>query len=171
MWPAKTWISLPIHAVWSESSLIAYAFYSLQAIQRAIDKNRCHTGHKGWSESLLVTQVLLWVLLCAASYFLMARLQWICKRTVKAIIRIGKLEFEFCLLLYVPKTIFTYHCSVLWESCLTHWVQRGCRTRKANGTSDKRGWKRTYAICHIISNLLKQLLRGTTNHEKRLNCF
>ena len=34
--PAKTQISLRIRAVWSESSLIACAFNSLQAIQRAI---------------------------------------------------------------------------------------------------------------------------------------
>ena len=41
--PAKTQISLRIRAVWSESSLIACAFNSLQAIQRGINKNLCHT--------------------------------------------------------------------------------------------------------------------------------
>ena len=39
---AKTQISLRICAVWSEYSLIAYAFYSLQATQRGL--NPCHTG-------------------------------------------------------------------------------------------------------------------------------
>ena len=42
--PAKTQISLRIRAVWSESSLLAYAFYSLRAIQRGINKKPCHTG-------------------------------------------------------------------------------------------------------------------------------
>ena len=41
--PAKTKISLRTRAVWSESSLIAYAFYSLQAIQRGINENPCYT--------------------------------------------------------------------------------------------------------------------------------
>ena len=40
--PAKTQINLRIRAVWSESSLIAFIFYSLRAIQRGI--NPCHTG-------------------------------------------------------------------------------------------------------------------------------
>ena len=43
MRPAKTQISLRIRAVWSESSLIAYAFYSLRASQSGINEN-CHTG-------------------------------------------------------------------------------------------------------------------------------
>ena len=42
--PAKTQISLRIRAVWSESSLIACAFFRLQAIQRGINENHCHTG-------------------------------------------------------------------------------------------------------------------------------
>ena len=42
--PVKTQISLRICAVWSESSLIPCAFYSLQAIQRGIKKNACPTG-------------------------------------------------------------------------------------------------------------------------------
>ena len=42
--PAKTQISLRIYPVWSESSLIACAFFSLQTIQRGINKNHCHTG-------------------------------------------------------------------------------------------------------------------------------
>ena len=41
---AKTQISLRIRAVWSESSLIACAFYSLHAIQRWMNENPCHTG-------------------------------------------------------------------------------------------------------------------------------
>ena len=44
MWPAKTQISLRSRAVWSESSLIAYAFYRLQIIQIGINKNPCHSG-------------------------------------------------------------------------------------------------------------------------------
>ena len=44
--PAKTQISLRIRAVWSESSLIACAFYSLQAIQRGTKENPCRTGWK-----------------------------------------------------------------------------------------------------------------------------
>ena len=46
--PARTQISLPIHAVWSESSLMACAFYSLRAIQRGMNKNPCHTGCIFW---------------------------------------------------------------------------------------------------------------------------
>ena len=42
--PAKTQISLRIRAVWSESSLIARTYYSLEAIQRGINENPCHTG-------------------------------------------------------------------------------------------------------------------------------
>ena len=42
--PAKTQISLRIRAVWSESSLIACAFYSLQSIQWGIYENPCRTG-------------------------------------------------------------------------------------------------------------------------------
>ena len=42
--PAKTQISLRICAVSSESSLIAYAFYSLRAIQRGINKKPYYTG-------------------------------------------------------------------------------------------------------------------------------
>ena len=41
---AKTQIRLRIRAVWSESSLIAWAFYSLQVIQRGIHENSCKTG-------------------------------------------------------------------------------------------------------------------------------
>ena len=37
----KTLINLSIRAVWSESSLITYAFYSLRAIQRGINENPC----------------------------------------------------------------------------------------------------------------------------------
>ena len=44
MQPAKTHISLHIRAVWSETSLILCAFCSLQAIQRGINENPCHTG-------------------------------------------------------------------------------------------------------------------------------
>ena len=43
MRPAKTQISLRIRAVWSESLQIACAFYSVQAIQRRINENPCHT--------------------------------------------------------------------------------------------------------------------------------
>ena len=43
MRPAKTQISLRIRAVWSESSLITCAFYSLRAIQRGLNENPCHT--------------------------------------------------------------------------------------------------------------------------------
>ena len=43
-----------------QSLLITYAFYSLHAIQRGINENSYHTGWcTGWSEYLLVTQVLL----------------------------------------------------------------------------------------------------------------
>ena len=60
MRPAKTRIRLRGCAVWSESSLVAYAFHSLWAIQRRINENPCHTG---WMYrlicALLVTQVLL----------------------------------------------------------------------------------------------------------------
>ena len=49
----KTQISLCIRTVWSESLLIACAFYSLLAIQRGINKNPCHTGWMYW---------LIWVL-------------------------------------------------------------------------------------------------------------
>ena len=60
MGPAKIQISLRIRAVWSESSLIACAFYSLQAIQNGINENLALASEcTGWSESLLVTQVLL----------------------------------------------------------------------------------------------------------------
>ena len=41
---AKTQIRLRIRAVWSESSLIACAFYSLRAIQRGINENPCLNG-------------------------------------------------------------------------------------------------------------------------------
>ena len=44
VWPAKTLISLRIRAVWSESSLIAYALNSLQAVQRGMNENSCHIG-------------------------------------------------------------------------------------------------------------------------------
>ena len=44
MRPAKTQIRLRIRAVWSESSLIACAFHSLQAFQREINENPCRTG-------------------------------------------------------------------------------------------------------------------------------
>ena len=39
--PAK--INTPLHAVWP-SLKIACAFYSLQAIQRGMNENPCHTG-------------------------------------------------------------------------------------------------------------------------------
>ena len=42
--PAKTQISLRIHAVWSELSLIASAFYSLQAIHTVMNEKPCHIG-------------------------------------------------------------------------------------------------------------------------------
>ena len=48
--PAKTQTSLRIHAVWSESSLIAWAFYSLRAIQRGKNKN---PGHKRMTYKLI----------------------------------------------------------------------------------------------------------------------
>ena len=41
--PAKTRIRLRIRAVWSESSLIACAFYNLRAIQNGMNENPCHT--------------------------------------------------------------------------------------------------------------------------------
>ena len=41
---AKTQISLRIRAVWSESSLMACAFYSPLAIQRGVNENPWHTG-------------------------------------------------------------------------------------------------------------------------------
>ena len=41
---AKTPISLRIRAVWWESSLIAWTFYSPQAIQTGINVYPCHTG-------------------------------------------------------------------------------------------------------------------------------
>ena len=41
---AKTQICLRIRAVWSESALTACAFYSLQTIQRGMNKKPCHTG-------------------------------------------------------------------------------------------------------------------------------
>ena len=41
--PSKTQISLRIRAVWSESSLIACAFYSSKAIQIGMNENPCHT--------------------------------------------------------------------------------------------------------------------------------
>ena len=43
MRPAKTQISLRIYTVWSESSVIACAFYSLQAIQRGMNEKPCYT--------------------------------------------------------------------------------------------------------------------------------
>ena len=66
--PAKTQISLRIRAVWSVSSLIACAFYSLRAIQRGLNKNPCYTrwmyrlvwvfaGHTG----LIVGFVMRWL--------------------------------------------------------------------------------------------------------------
>ena len=42
--PTKTQIRLRIRAVWSESSMIACAFYNLWAIQRGVNKNPCLTG-------------------------------------------------------------------------------------------------------------------------------
>ena len=50
VWPAKAQISLCIHAVWSESSLIACAFYSLWAVQRRMNRSPCHTG---WMNRLI----------------------------------------------------------------------------------------------------------------------
>ena len=46
--PAMTQISLRIRAVWSESSLIAYAFYSVWPIQRRINHRRT-----GWIYMLI----------------------------------------------------------------------------------------------------------------------
>ena len=48
--PAKTQISLRIRAVWSESSLIACAFYSLQAFRGGMNGNPFHTG---WTYRLI----------------------------------------------------------------------------------------------------------------------
>ena len=42
--PAKTQISLRIRVGWSESSLFAYVFYSLQVIKRGINESSCNTG-------------------------------------------------------------------------------------------------------------------------------
>ena len=42
--PAKTQIRLRVRAVWSESSRIACAFYSLRAIKCGMKKKPCHTG-------------------------------------------------------------------------------------------------------------------------------
>ena len=42
--PAKTQISLRIRADWSGSSLIACAFYNIQAIQRGMNEKPCRTG-------------------------------------------------------------------------------------------------------------------------------
>ena len=42
--PAKTQISMRIREVWSETSLVACAFYSLQDIQRGLNKNPFYTG-------------------------------------------------------------------------------------------------------------------------------
>ena len=58
VWPAKTQISLRIRAVWSESSLIACAFYSLRAVKRGINTKNCHTGgdiqaHLCWSQGFV----------------------------------------------------------------------------------------------------------------------
>ena len=55
LWPAKTQIRPRIRTVWSDSSLIACAFYSLQAIQRGINKKYCHTG---WAYRLI------WIFAC-----------------------------------------------------------------------------------------------------------
>ena len=41
--PAKTQISLWIHAVWSESLLIACGFYNLRPFERVIHENLCYT--------------------------------------------------------------------------------------------------------------------------------
>ena len=55
----KIQISLRIRTFWSESSLIACAFYSLRAIQREVNENHCILGgYTGWSESLLVAYVI-----------------------------------------------------------------------------------------------------------------
>ena len=42
--PAKTQISLHICTVKSEFLVIACAFYTLQAIERGMNENPCHTG-------------------------------------------------------------------------------------------------------------------------------
>ena len=44
MRPARIQISLHIRTVWPESSLIAWAFCSLHAMWRGINKNPCYTG-------------------------------------------------------------------------------------------------------------------------------
>ena len=63
--PAKTQISLRIRAVWSESSLIARAFYSRRAYSKGINENPCDTewiyrliwvfaGHTGLTVGVVV---------------------------------------------------------------------------------------------------------------------
>ena len=44
LWPAKTQISLCVHVVWSESSLIACVLCSHKATERGINENPCPTG-------------------------------------------------------------------------------------------------------------------------------
>ena len=41
--PAKTQITMRVRGVWSDSSLIACAIYSIRAILREMNKNPCHT--------------------------------------------------------------------------------------------------------------------------------
>ena len=60
-----TQISLRIRAVWSESSLIACAFYSLRTVR---EPYAILGGFTGRSESVLVSQVLLQVLSFAGSF-------------------------------------------------------------------------------------------------------
>ena len=57
--PAKTQISLRIRTVWSESSLIACAFYSPQVIKKWTRALALLGRFTGWCEYFLVTQVLL----------------------------------------------------------------------------------------------------------------
>ena len=69
--PVKTQISLRIRAVWSESSLVACPFYSIQAIQKGINENPCHTG---WMYRLT------WVFACHKGLivgFVVRSLKWL----------------------------------------------------------------------------------------------
>ena len=66
--PAKTQISLRIRAVWSESSLIACAFYSLRAIQGEINENPCDT----WWDFRLI-----WVFVVHTGVFVGFVMRWL----------------------------------------------------------------------------------------------
>ena len=82
MRPAKTQISLCIRAVWSDSSLIACAFYILQATQKEINENPCHTE---WM------YMLIWVWsysrFCRAllKCFIKNKVVWICSEDISNI--------------------------------------------------------------------------------------